>query len=1064
MKTILQLRSLLLILALAATCVFAQAPTGTVTGTVTDESGAVVPNATVTVTQKATDSVRTLTTGSDGYFTAPALLAGIYEVRSAVPGFRTIVREATVEAGSTTTVDLRLQIGQSKDVVTVEAATAQIEYQHNAIEGVITRQRIQELPLNGRSFLNLANLEPGVTVSPGTTSQYNALFSVSILGGAANKTSITVDGGNIRNSIEGGSGMNFSQEVVQEFQLSSANFDLSTGITSVGAVNVVTRNGSNDFHGSGYFFFRDHNMSAYPGLKRSLLNPDPFFVRRNPGFWIGGPIKRNKLFFFFNYEYTNQTQVFTYVPNLVSAASLAGNFPSPYKGKQLSARFDYALNQNHHLFARYSHDGNAGFGPNGGAVLPSNWLRNTNWSDQTVFGVTSTLRPTLVNEFRFNYQYWQNRNLFPNEATCAGCLGLDLPQIQITGTNVYLGHTSNATQGRDLRRFQYNDTMNWQKGTHGIRFGGEFERAPGTGFWGFCDPACLVVAPPELVRSNVPGATIAALFPTLPTQVRTLQDFMNLPFLGGVIGIGDPSQPPPYNVGEAKLNDRVHIFAQDTWRVRPRFTLNYGLAWSFESTLVNRDLNKPKYLAALYGNDLSPTNNNYHNFSPALGFAWQPDKTAKTVVRGGFGIYYDTELLYRRLQERAFTGPVGNGRIQYPTSGLTNTFPGIFDISTGGKPVAVGAALPSGDLTNLTLAQYLQIQNAQLPALQAQLAPKNLNDLSIRNIDISKAGNQLYPKDYPVQRGLHFNLGVQHQLRSDMVLSVDFVRRVYLNVLLDDLDYNRYNRFINGVRTPVIPACTGNQASIVGFNCSTGPITFWTPAGRNVYNAMLVKLDKRFSHRTQFTVSYALQNQHGYNGIYDLDNWRQAYGPQGARHVLNASAIVDLPWGFQLGIISATSSLGPVNVQVSGVAINGSGPTNALLPGLPENGINRGFGKEDLAKAVANWNQNIAGKPDARGKTIPQIVLPSDYSFGRAFNSQDLRLTKTFKFGERYKLSILGEGFNMLNYANLTGYNTNLDQVATNQSFAFGRPTNRTQQVFGSGGPRAFQVGGRFSF
>jgi hypothetical protein len=1065
LKTILQLRSLLLILVVAATCVLAQGPTGSITGTVTDESGAIIPNATVTIKEKTTDSARTVTTTAEGTFTAAALPAGVYEVRSTVAGFRTIVREATVETGSSTTVDLRLQVGQSKDVVTVEAATAQIEYQHNGVEGVITRQQIQNLPLNGRSFLNLASLEPGVTVSPGTTSQYNALFSVSILGGASGKTSITVDGGNIRNAIEGGSGMNFSQEVVQEFQLASTNFDLSTGITSVGAVNVVTRNGSNDFHGSGYFFFRDHNLSAYPGLKRNLLNPDPFFVRRNPGFWIGGPIKKDKLFFFFNYEYLKQTQVFTFVPNIASAASLTGNYPSPYQGKQLSARFDYALNQNHHLFARYSHDGNSGFGPNGGAVPPSNWLRNTNWSDQTAFGITSTLRPTLVNEFRFNYQYWQNRNLFPNEAVCAGCLGLNLPQISINGTNITIGNTSNATQGRDLRRFQYNDTMNWQKGTHSVRFGGEFERAPGTGFWGFCDPACLSVASPETVRGALPASVVASLFPTLPTQVRTIQDVMNLPFLGGVIGVGDPSQPPPYNVGEAKLNDRLHFFAQDSWRVRPRFTLNYGLAWSFESTLVNRDLDKPKFLAPIYGSDLSATNNNYHNFSPALGFAWQPDRSSKTVIRGGFGIYYDTEYLYRRLQERAFTGPVGNGRIQYPTGGLINTFPGIFNISTGVTPVPIGAPVPANSLSNLTLAQYLQLQNAQLPAITASLAPKNLNDLSIRNIDISKAGNQLYPKDYPVQRGLHFNLGVQHQLRTDMVLSVDFVRRVYLNVLLGEMDLNRYERFINGVRSPVIPACTGNQASIVGFPCSTGAITFWVPAARQVYNAMLVKLDKRFAHRTQFTVSYALQDQHGYNTIYDLDNWRQAYGPQNNRHVLNASAVIDLPWGFQLGIISSTSSQGPVNVQVNGVALNGSGVKNSLLPGLAENSINRGAGKAEIAKAVADWNQNLAGKKDALGKTIPQLILPSDYSFGRAFNSQDLRLTKTFTFKERYKFSILGEGFNMLNYANLQGYGTTIDQVTpTNQTFSLGQPTSRAGQVFGSGGPRAFQFGGRFQF
>ena len=1064
MFRIAQPRLLSLLALVLSSVAFAQAPTGTIAGTVLDESGAVVPNAAVTVTNKATGEVRNLSSGTDGSYSAPALSAGVYEVKVSVTGFRTTVREATVETGSVTTVELRLQVGQSKDVVTVEAVSAQVEYSRNTIDGVISRQKIQDLPLNGRSFLNLAFLEPGVTVSPGTTSQYNSLFSVSILGGDSNKTSITVDGGNIRNSIEGNTGMNFSQEVVQEFQLSSANFDLSTGITSVGAVNVVTRSGSNDFHGSGYFFFRDHNMSAYPGLNRNALNPDPFFARRNPGFWFGGPIKKDRLFFFFNYEYLNQTQVFTYVPNLVSASSLAGNYFSPYHGKNLSAKFDYALTSNHHLFARFSHDGNAGFGPNGGAEPPSNWLRNTNWSDQSVLGITSTLRPNLVNDFRFSYQYWQNRNLFPNDSVCSGCLGLGLAQINIYNTNVTIGNTSNATQGRDLRRFQWDDSVNWQKGTHGLKFGFEIEYAPGTGFWGFCDPACIAVASPELVRASLPPSLVSALFPTLPTQVRTAQDFMNLPFLGGVVGIGDPSQPPPYNVDQAKINDRVHLFAQDSWKIHPRLTLNYGLAWSFESTLVNRDLAKPQYLAPLYGSSLSPTNNNYHNFSPALGFAWTADHSAKTVIRGGFGIYYDTELLWRRLQERAYIGPVGNGRIQYPTGGFTNTFPGIVDIQKGGVPVPVGSPVPANDLSNMTLAQFLQIMQQQIGPITAAITPKNLNDLSVRNIDISKSGDYLYPKNYPVQRGLHFNLGVQRQLRNDMVVSVDFVRRVYLDTLVGDLDWNRWNRFIGGKQSPVIPACTGNQASIPGFECSTGSINFWTPGGRSVYNAALVKVDKRFANRYQFTASYAYVDQHGLNSIYNMDNWNQSWGPQSGHNILNISAIVDLPWGFQLGIINAMASRGPATPVVQGVDLTGSGIKTALLPGLSVNCLNFGCGKAELQTAVDNWNQNIAGTKDALGKVIPKVVLPQNYQLGDMFSSQDVRLTKTFTFKDRYRFSVFAEGFNILNIANLGGYNFNLDQVQPNQTFAFGQPTSRAGQVFGSGGPRAFQVGGRFSF
>ncbi|MEP7273865.1 MAG: hypothetical protein ABI882_20360, partial [Acidobacteriota bacterium] len=890
-----------------------------------------------------------------------------------------------------------------------------------------------------------------------------SLFSVSILGGASDKTAITVDGGNVRNSIEGNTGMNFSQEVVQEFQLSANNFDLSTGITSVGSVNIVTRTGGNEFHGSGYFFFRDHNMAAYPGLARNPLSLDPFFARRNPGVWVGGPIIKNRLFFFSNYEYTNQSSVVTVQPNLASAAGLTGNFGSPYAGHLFSTRIDWKVSDKHNAFLRYSHDQNKGFGPNGGPVLPSNWLRNKNFSDQGVLGLTSALSPTLVNDFRFNFTYWQNRNLFPNEEVCAGCIGLNFPQLQINGTNVTVGNTSNATQGRDLRRFTFTDNLTWQKGTHRFRVGTELEYAPGTGFWGYCDPACVVGFSPEAINQQIrpllPPATFAALFPNLPTVIRTGQDLLNLPFAGGVVGVGDPSQPPPYNVDKAKINKRMRFFGQDTWKVKPSLTLNYGLAWNFESTLVNRDLDKPAYLRPVYGNDLSATNNNYNNFSPSVGMAWDVGEKKKTVVRGAAGIYWDTELLWRRLEERGSIGPVGNGRVQVPHTSFTNIFPGILNLGAGGTPVAVGAPLPANTITNLTVAQFMQIYAAQIAGIRANLAP-NLSDLSVRGIQKVKSGANLYPLDYPVQRSYHMNIGFQHDLGHDMTLNVDLVRRVFVNTLLGALDYNRFNRRINGVQTPVIPRCTTTaQANDVTANCSVGAITFWTPAGRDVYNGLLVKFDKRFSKRYLLTASYALTDRKGYNGILDLDQLNSTWGPQGGRHILNISGLVDLKWGFQVGFMSAYSSRGALMPTVSNVDLDGDGTTTEVLPGLKFNCFNRGCGKHDLINAVANWNQTYLGKVDARGTAIPQIVLPSKFEFGDNFMSQDVRVTKSFSFKEHLKISVFAEMFNVFNIANLSGYSFNLNNTAN-----FGQPTQRTSQVFGSGGPRALQLGGRITF
>ena len=1045
---------------LMATTAWAQAPVGTISGTVRDQSDAVLPAASVTIRSLTTGVERHLTSSLDGTFTAPALAAGPYEVVASLNGFRNQRIEVTVATGRVSAVEMKMELGGAAETVNVAASAIHVETEAHAVSGVITRQEIQELPLNGRSFLQLAFLEPGVTASPGSTSQYNSLFSVSILGGDSNKTAITVDGGNIRNNIEGNTGMNFSQEVVEEFQLSSANFDLSTGITSVGAVNIVTRTGSNDLHGSGYFFFRNNDMAAYPGLRRDPLNPDPEFARRNPGAWVGGPIKRDRMFFFGNYEHTDQEGVVSFQPNLASASALAGVFPNPYSGHLISGRVDWRASSSHTGFVRYSHDKNSGFGPSGNPVLPSNWLRNVNRSEQTVVGLTSIFTERMLNDLRVNFTYWRNRNLFADESTCGDCVGLGFPQININGTNITVGNTSNATQGRDLYRFTLVDTFTWVKGDHRVRFGGEFEHAPGTGFWGFCDPACNVGFSPEFIRGLAPAATIGALFPTLPTTISSNADFMNLPFAGGVVGVGDPGQPPPYNVDKAKVNQRLRVYAQDTWRVRDRLTVNYGLAWNFESTLVNRDLDKPAYLTPLYGSDLSPTQNNYNNFSPAVGFAWTLDDESKTVVRGGAGLYWETELLWRRLRERAAIGPIGNGRLQVPHTSFTNIFPGIINLNTG-QPVPVGASLPaSGQVTNMTIGQFMQIYNAQIGALQAALAPRG-DDLSVRNIQIGKTATDLYPLEYPVQHALHMSLGIQRELPGNLVLGAELVRRRFDDTLLGSLDLNRFNRFINGVQTPVIPRClTAADQANPNAQCSTGPITFWTPEGRETYNALLVKLDKRFSNRWLFGASYALTNRRAIDGISNLDNYFANEGPAGPQHLLNLSALFDLPGNIQIGIISAMASRSPVMPTIANLDLDGDGTTTTPIPGVEYNCFNRGCSEEDLAAAVAAFNSRYAGGRDARNQAIAALALPASYQLGDSFSSQDIRVTKTFNLGNSTsKLALFVEGFNVFNVANLSNYSFNLSNTAT-----FGQPTQRASQVFGSGGPRAFQLGGRLTF
>lgn len=1093
---------------------YAQAPTGTILGTVTDNTGAVIPSANITITNKATNVARTTVTNPEGTYSAPALQPGDYEVRAEVQGFRTLVRNATVLTGTNTTVDLNMTLGESRQIVTVEAATAQVNYESNTVQGVIERQTIQDLPLNGRSAYQLASLEPGVMVQAGSTSQFNAIVNISVFGDNAGATAgsgvgilQTVDGGTINDEMEGGTSLNLSQEVVQEFQLSQNTFDLSTGIGASGALNIVTRSGSNDFHGSAYFFFRDHNMAAYPLLQRNPLFPDPFFARRNPGFWLGGPIKKDKLFFFFNYEHLNQTAVDLVQEDLPSLQGLNGAYPEPYHYNLITARFDYKISPKNTFFARYSHDGNAGFGPYFGTPLPSNENFNDNWSDQSIIGLTTVITPAVVSDFRFQYHYWQNNVTDSTAAQCQPpCIGSGLPSIltAVPSATFLAGTSVNSPQFRQARSLELKESISWQKGAHRIAFGIDYEHmktkvAP----WDYCDPGCDYTWSPEFVQSLNLGPLQNVLFPNLPTTITSNQDLLNLPVLNlpsslySGTGVGNGTFPGLYNHDQGGLNQRIHPYVQDTWKVTPSFTLNFGLGYDLETGLFYSNLPLPQYLAPIlegqtggvpYG--LGATQPNSKDFSPMVGFAWALGKDKKTVIRGGGGIYWDTQPIWQHFREGAAIGPPGDGRTTLAASAFTNTIPGIIDIFKQ-APVPVGAPLPLNDLTTMTLGQFLQVVNQELPTLEQQLTPipPKSGAYSVSGIDIAKQGVEIYPSHFPLLRSYQNNIGVQRELGHDMVLTVDWARRQGENTNLGEVDLNRFSRYINGVQTPVIPICAPNQYYKPGQECSTGSITFWVPEGRSVYDGLLVNLSKRFSHGFFFKLSYALQKSLVEDPTQDLGNYMAGYGPNPGlpRHDLNIAASYNLPWGFTVTVNSAILSRTPVEPLIPGVDILGQETNNGgntalsiVTPGNQFNCFGYSCGKGELVKAVQYFNANWAGKTGGDGNPIPTVVIPPDFQFGDPIFSQDFRITKNFSFKERYKFSVFGEFFNAFNIANLVYPNFALDTLAqgctltngayascaggASQSYSFGQPTNRQANIFGSSGPRAIQVGGRFTF
>jgi hypothetical protein len=308
---------------------------------VSDVSGAVLRGAEVTIVNRETGQARSVTSSGDGEYMAAALRPGTYVVRVGAVGFKQLERAAIVEAGTTTTVDLALELGVVNDSVTVTGAAPLIHYESHGVAGVVTERQIQDVPLNGRSFLELAKLEPGA--QPPVHGSGNRTF-VPVLGQPAGNsgrgTRVTIDGGSVMTVGNGGSAMGFSQEGIQEFQISTVNFDLTTGLTDGASINVVTRSGGNEPHGTAFDFFRDHHLAAYPGLSRDPKNPDPFFQRHQFGMAAGGPLQRDRLFFFGNWERNDQRSVVGTTVVSPAFSEFSRVTPTPFLGDQLTVRVD----------------------------------------------------------------------------------------------------------------------------------------------------------------------------------------------------------------------------------------------------------------------------------------------------------------------------------------------------------------------------------------------------------------------------------------------------------------------------------------------------------------------------------------------------------------------------------------------------------------------------------------------------------------------------------------------------------------------------------------------------
>jgi carboxypeptidase family protein len=1106
--------ALLLLIAVAVVAP-AQTPTGALRGSVTDPAKAIISDAVVTVKNKANGAERIATSGSGGDFIISNLLPGEYEVKVAAKGFKTHIASATILVGDTATLEVALEVGEASETVVVSGdSTALVNPADFKVDGVITRQKIDSLPLNGRNFLQLASLEPGVRVSTGQPGNANNIFNVSIGGGGGAFTRLTVDGGNIVDPVTGGAAQNFSVDTIQEFQISSFNFDMKTGVTSVGAVNIVSRTGGNEYHGSGFGYFRDHNMGAYPVLNRVPNNPDLFFRRLQAGFALSGPIIKNKLAFFTNLERLNQTSVFSTIHTGSPVFSRLDTVSSsPYKGYLYNLRLDYTINSKHSTFLRYASDTNQVFGPVDNNVLPSNWRANRNNVYQGQAGWTYSINPSLINQVTFNYQQIGNRSLIPTAADCPGCLGLGGAQVRVNNSSFVMGNNINAPQNRILFRYETTDNLTWSKGSHTVETGGTYEKGYGQGTFSFVDPAVVVAHDPQDVmtfNNTIDGlgalgvpASIGALLKlplpaafTTPGAQITANDILGLPVAFATRGLGDGAQPPPFNSTFARHVQRFRFYGQDTWRVRPGLTLKYGLSYLYEDKLWNHDLQKSSLFAntPLYGTaDANPRDKN--NFAPAVGFAWNVKNDNKTVIRGGFSMAYDTSLYVNRLTERAILGPVGNGRVVLPGDFFQNSFTflsapqqaalsNFLTVLRQLNPVAaaqingligitqpaIGAPLNAATLqvlpTKLTAAQALQILSQQGSQLQGLL--NQAGAAGVIGADFFKAvtGNSvLIDPDIKLPYSESFSFGVQRELPWNMAINADFVYRRYLHTFFQR-DRALFNRAAS-LGGPMIPACTSAQRLNPAARCLNGPFEVIEGSGKEDYKGLLLKLERRFTNRYQFTASYAYSRTRGFDYNLDLNNPFALSGFSDADrpHIFSFSGVAELPLGFRAGLIVGFESGAPMSVKIPGLTsvtsdLNGDGTSNDLLPGTSFNKVNRDISRSDLRQLVDQYNAQFAGKPTLRGvgSVYPTLVLPANFDLGDSFQSTEVRVSKEFNIvAERLKLELSGEIFNLFNTSNKRSFRGDLDNT-------FGQATEKASPTFGLGGPRIFQIGGRIKF
>ncbi len=665
----------LLVVAFATAPGFAQGTNGTLTGKVTDEQGLSLPGVSVTATNQDTGFQRSAQSDASGVYTINGLPVGRYEVKSSLTGFSAqAAKGVAVNVSATTSVEFKMTVAQKTEEVTVVAEAPLVDVKDSGVGEIVTAVQIENLPLNGRQFANLAALVPGVSLGFHTDPTKSTQFAPQVSGGGGRNINYLIDGGDNNDDTVGGLVQNFPLDSIGEFNFETQRFRADTGRANGGTIKVVTKGGTNEFRGSAFELFRDKSLNGKSHTEEIGNLPKGDYRKHQYGASLGGPIIKDKTHFFLSFERIQQdTTQAVNTQGLFPAKD--GVFPLPYRENMAVGKLTHQLSPDHYLSVRYGFNNNSqpyGASP---SSPPESWGVSKNTFHSVNANLNSVLGGGKLNEFTFQFSYFLN-HISENST---------LPTETFPG-GVAVGQSVNTPQTTEQHKYQFRDDFTFTKGRHEFKVGASFINEPVL----------------DITFSTGQQPQFTHLADSRDSAISSIS------FNGSIGGSGGGS------VGKIP-NKQYAFYLQDGWRASDKLTLDIGVRYDFVTGFAFDQSNNPLYqqitAAANRGvfassglpcpcpgfEDFGKTpQEDKNNIAPRVGFTYDAKADSTLVLRGGLGRYYDY----------AYT----NANILFAVTGAQSAFGQIYSNTNSsgvrnadGTLFHVGQPLPPNQLTNLTV-------------------------------------------------------------------------------------------------------------------------------------------------------------------------------------------------------------------------------------------------------------------------------------------------------------------------------------------------------------------------